>query len=807
MSRLAYAAVAAVSVAVLNSYSAAAQEPPTPGGDVTADQASVLPPVVVQSPNEPIARRTKPKRKAPVIEAASSGTPTNSTAEASGEPDIGSLGEPGGFNTGGGPAIGVGVFTLGQIDMIGGSTITNEAMWTFHKQSLGQAANILPGVSWASTGAPSANSSGARNEGDIYVRGFNRFQVPLSIDGVRIYLPYDNRLDMNRFLTPDLAEVQIAKGYVSVLNGPGGEGGAINLVSRKPMKEIEIEGRSGLVLNGDASDMNSWSSYAYAGTRQKGYYAQLSGTIVDQRHFSLSDDFNPATPATLGYLSTFPYENGGDRDHSRFEDWRINAKVGITPNATDEYTINYTTQSGMKDSPLHVNRQIVQGYTGTAPRFWRWPEWDVSTLSWLSKTRIGSASYIKSNFSYNTFDNTLSFYPDATYTHQTSDSPYRDHSYGGFVEMGTDLIPMNTLKGAIHYRRDTHTESTIDYDYTTTPRTAMTDPTSKKRQSEETWSFAVENTFHATRYLDLVTGISYDMVEVLEAAPGLDTPHDDAWNWQAAAIYSYSPTGKIHADVSSRTRFPTLFDRYSTRFGSLDPNPNVDPERATNYEIGISDVFYRDVHVSSAIFYSDIDKSIQNAFSAANGKNSIVGFNADGYNYGFELSLDWDVTRRLRIGGNYTYLNRHLDFADAASTIPSAPAAAAVAASEIEGTPRHKAFIYASWKATDHLTLTPSIELASDRTALVTSCGSTLVDSAGNAAQTGQCGKAASPQLLPNYVNIGAYALVNFRAEYAFDDNTTLAIGGMNLLDENYSLAEGFPEPGRQFFASMRARF
>jgi iron complex outermembrane receptor protein len=118
-----------------------------------------------------------------------------------------------------------------------------------------------------STGAPSINSSGSRNEGDIFVRGFNRFQVPLYMDGVRVYLPADNRIDMNRFLTADLAEVQVAKGYVSVLNGPGGEGGAINLVSRKPTKEVELEGRVGAVFDGDLGSMGQWSSYAFGGTR------------------------------------------------------------------------------------------------------------------------------------------------------------------------------------------------------------------------------------------------------------------------------------------------------------------------------------------------------------------------------------------------------------------------------------------------------------------------------------------------------------------------------------------------------------
>ena len=825
MAKLVVVATAAACAVCLHTHDAFAQEPLTPGGDVTAEEASVLPPVVVSSPNEPIARRAARARKVSSDKVKATGNALQTTANDEGEDvgvsatDLASAGQ----GIGGGPAIATGIFTLGQLDMIGGSTITNEAMWTYNKKSLGQALNILPGVSWASTGAPSANSSGSRNEGDIFVRGFNRYQVPLSIDGVRVYLPADNRIDMNRFLTDDLAEIQVAKGYVSVLNGPGAEGGAINLVSRKPTKEIELEGRAGIVVNGDIDDLNSWNSYAYAGTRQKGWYAQLSGNIVSQDHFNLSHDFTPANSSTLGYsqgiAQGFDYEDGGNRDHSDFRDWRINTKVGLTPNVTDEYSINYTNQQGEKGAPLHVDRQIVQGYfNGNNVRYWDWPEWNTSSLSWLSKTQLGSASYIKTNAYYNTFSNVISFYPNATYTNQTTDGPYEDYSYGGFVEMGTDLIPMNTLKGVIHYRHDAHNEQDTNYIYATNPTTiTLGNP---KRQSEETWSFAVENTFHATRYLDIVGGVSFDTNQVLDLeqtpapTPPLDKPYVDAWNWQTAAIYSYSDTGKVHADVSSRTRFPTLFERYSTRFDSKDPDPNVDPERATNYEIGISDTFYRNVHVSSAVFYSDIEDSIQNAFTTANSKASIVGFNADGYNYGFEFSVDWDVTRRLRVGGNYTYLERHLDFGKAASEMDGATTAAmdGVAATEIEGTPRHKAFVYLAWKPTDRLTLTPSLELASDRTASVTSCGSTLVATGGAnpsniSSANGNCGKTSGFTGKPSYVNIGSYALVNFQTEYAFNENTSMTLGAINLLDENYFLSEGFPEPGRQFFANLRARF
>jgi hypothetical protein len=118
-----------------------------------------------------------------------------------------------------------------QIDT---STLTAVTLQAYDVPRLDQAIDLLPGVNSSSTG-------GTRNERLIQVRGFNRFEAPLLIDGIRVYLPADNRLDFGRFLTSDIAEVQVAKGYVSVLDGPGGMGGEINLVTSKPVKPLEFQ--------------------------------------------------------------------------------------------------------------------------------------------------------------------------------------------------------------------------------------------------------------------------------------------------------------------------------------------------------------------------------------------------------------------------------------------------------------------------------------------------------------------------------------------------------------------------------------
>ena len=279
--KYAYVALASAAMSLAMSASVEAQHTPlTAGGDVTAEEATPLPPVVVESPSQPI---TEKKSKGRVASSVGGVPAQNATAQA----------QQAGQATG---VPGVGIYTLGQLDMIGGSTITNEAMWTFNKNSVDQAVGILPGVTMTNTG-------GSRNEKDILVRGFDRFRVPLYMDGVRIYLPYDNRLDFNRFLTPDLSEIQVEKGYVSVLNGPGGEGGAINLVSRKPTKEIELEGRSGSDHDGDLADLTSGTPTPMREPGRRATTRNLSGNIVDQDHFNLSDNFSPSPSNTLRHFS------------------------------------------------------------------------------------------------------------------------------------------------------------------------------------------------------------------------------------------------------------------------------------------------------------------------------------------------------------------------------------------------------------------------------------------------------------------------------------------------------------------------
>ena len=57
-----------------------------------------------------------------------------------------------------------------------------------HRDDLSQALELVPGVTTMNVGQ--------RRERLIYVRGFNSRQVPLFIDGVPVYVPYDGNVDL-----------------------------------------------------------------------------------------------------------------------------------------------------------------------------------------------------------------------------------------------------------------------------------------------------------------------------------------------------------------------------------------------------------------------------------------------------------------------------------------------------------------------------------------------------------------------------------------------------------------------------------
>lgn len=688
-----------------------------------------------------------------------------------------------------------GSFRLGEIIVtgtrpdgiaIGNSTLSQAAIETFSRNTLDDAVNLIPGVN-------GGNSGGSRNERLLFVRGFDRFQVPLSIDGIRVYLPADNRLDFGRFLTPDIAQIQVAKGYASVLDGPGAMGGSVNLVTRKPTKALDIEVRGQLDLGRDV-DYAGYTAFGLIGTRHDQWYAQASFARSFRDHWDLSGKFTPTVN-----------ENGGARDFSRTEDWRLNAKIGFTPNATDEYAISYTRQEGSKNAPLSttddITPPIAVGYP--TPRYWAWPYWNIENIYFLSTTMLGDKATLKTRVYRNTLDNLLRSFDDRTQTTQNApqprvfNSPYADEAWGGSAELAFDFTTAEHLAIAFHYRSDKHVEAQQTFPNVAIQPQGFTEPA--QEDLEDTFSIAAENRFAISPELSLTLGASYDWRDLKKAEeygipPGGTTNqifsyplvNAHAFNWQGRLDWALDTDTAAHISISSRARFPTIFERFSTQFGTAASNPGLKPERATNVEIGGRKAF-GNVRLEGAIFYSKVDDAVVSVrpqgSTATTTRRENLG---DGNYYGAEVSLDANLMPSLAVGANYSYIRRSFDIrALAGSILP--------AAFDLTDVPTHKAFAYADWEPVKGLHVVPNVEIASDRSLLAT-----------YAPPLAGTPTVAGP---PVYYRGGAYTNVGLRIDYAINDAVEIGIGARNLFDENYALADGFPEPGRNIFLTLRARY
>lgn len=192
------------------------------------------------------------------------------------------------------PAYAENVFTLGQIEVIGEKAsdlstarIDQAELQKNNQDRVSDVAKSTPGVF--------VEHGGARNEYNLLVRGFNARRVPVFMDGIPVYVPYDGEMDLGRFTTFDLSRIDISKGASSVLYGANTMGGAVNLISKKPTKPFEgsigygfSHGKSG----GTASNKTDFN----LGTKQELFYAQISGSFVEKQGLQLSHHYQQINP-------------------------------------------------------------------------------------------------------------------------------------------------------------------------------------------------------------------------------------------------------------------------------------------------------------------------------------------------------------------------------------------------------------------------------------------------------------------------------------------------------------------------------
>ncbi len=662
-----------------------------------------------------------------------------------------------------------------------------------------QALDYLPGVSIQ-------HLSANRNEAGIMVRGFStRGQVPLYIDGIPISVPYDGYVDFNMYLTSDIAEIQVARGYSSPLLGPNAEGGSINMVTQEPVNKYNAD-----ALIGTGSGDMLLSSLRL-GSRLQHFFYQGSIDWKQLSYIPLSGNFPVYQYVNLPNIVMTDRLNDSWSRQERFT-----GRAGWTPREGDEYVLSYSNLKGQKGSPLYQGPDT----TATFKNFWDWPYWNTDNYYFHSNTQLGDAGSIRFRAFYTQFQNDIDMYSNDTYsvmnTKSAEHSMYNEHNDGFSTEFTTRKLPRNVFSASFFLKNDVHTEHGIYPGISPFP---LIEPVLKDADIQT--SIGLQDVIRISSRLSATLGFSADHFDGLQgqqynsAMTGLlpftciaspantsfsgCTAH--AWNYnpQAAVSYKVTESGSFFATFADRGRFPMLKDIYSASLGAGLPNPNLLPEHSLNWNVGFRQVIGLKTVAQIVLFRSDLHNAIESVYVTDPGgttaateycpNSKINGFCSEMANIGKEVhqGIEFEVRStpisRLTLNASYSYLNRGISY-----DFASLPNVSAVNTSVtiLPTLPKNKFEGNVSYRLPHQI-----LGILDERY----ESGLILQDTT----------YAASSPFYQPYAE--SYATTDLYVSAPIRSGITVQAGIKNLLDRNYYFTAGYPEEGRNWFLNLRYKF
>ncbi|GHV75489.1 TonB-dependent receptor [Spirochaetia bacterium] len=620
--------------------------------------------------------------------------------------------------------------------------VTQETMERENSSDLWEALRNVPGVVRDGGG-------GMRNESNFTLRGLDEKLMPVFIDGVPMSSPYRGNTDYARFLTADLEDIEIQKGYSSMLLGPNTFGGAVIMRTAKPKKPFEALLKTGVEFDG-AGKVGAGSSTFGLGMKQKLFYGKAMVQFRDVDHYRLSGKFTPYEGNPQGK---------GERLFSDSRDIKLTALAGWTPIDPVAVNVVYTLQ----DADKGVSPQETLGLPGT-------PTYDIWTL-WRRQSVSADAGYTverfygKVLFAFDKFDNTLSH-------NYRAPSTYDDYGLGVHLEGGYSFNTWNTLKAAFIFKQDGHRN---EKDLTEGGRGATLDI------KENTYALGAEYTVNPWKPLTFTAGLGFDYFQPAAFWSINTIPESDGaamFSAQAGVFYDITDNHEVHVTFAKKNHMPTMWVRYSSPESGPDipPNPDLKPEEAYHYEVGykghldfaVHQYFSPLIDITGAVYYS----SLVNMLAEENRGGVILRVNADktAY-YGFETGLTARFNRYVGLGGALA-INQYKIIYNAAGLRALGNYPAATGSVYIVGYP----FVNFKPRPLSTMELLFGMEGAGERY--------------------------SSNAVLP------AYTLFHLRLRFEINEYLSVASGVENLFDADYVLNNSaLPMPGRSFYCTVTARY
>ncbi|HNR12462.1 MAG TPA: TonB-dependent receptor [Thermodesulfobacteriota bacterium] len=546
------------------------------------------------------------------------------------------------------------VFTLGEVIVTADADtkespaaiteITAEDIERQNATNVGEALKLIPGV----------HLRQGRQTDEYYVtmRGFEQDKVLILLDGVPLYIPYEGVLNLSDIPVQNIAKIEVIRGNASVLYGPNSMGGVINVVTKtgSEVPTTALDTKIGDYDTQHYTFTHGWKvknlSYFFGASHRESDGYNLAKTYRTPDSVNESVVSAPSNPSSLAFKAIAPDE--GRRDNTDYD--RDAITLSSTLDIADNHKLGlsfewYGEDYGVSPSPRY--REHKKGFF-YFPRYYEFTDWERYVINLSDEYKFTDTFRIKVRGYYDDYYNVLHSYDDDTYTTEDRVGPpsgrsvYDDYTAGGELYAFWDVLPCNSIRSGLSFKRDVHKEH------------MGTDPYDEL--VSHTWSYALEDVLRVTDNVSVTMGASYDFFDKKkrdQPAAADDDAGDDvhALDPQIAVSYDPSDTVNLYASAARKIRFPTMRNLYAS--GVLGPqgDPNLNEQRSYNYEAGATWRVCKSVVADASVFYSDVKDYIY--------FDNIIGrFEqfSDARIYGLELSVSSQIARNLFGRLSYTFI-------------------------------------------------------------------------------------------------------------------------------------------------------
>lgn len=593
----------------------------------------------------------------------------------------------------------------------------------------------------------------------VDIRGFKTRHVTLLVNGVPMSSADDGQFDPSVIPTSQIASVEVSVGPTSVLYGPGGAGGVINIITKQGDSAPALSGR--LETSTD-SDVNGDISAAGSGDDWQG---MVSVSRQKTDGFPMSGDYQPTEQ-----------QDKYRRANSDKEVTNLYAQGSYWLTDKTQVIANMALRSGEWGKPSRDG-------TGTGKlKYERTDDYDAHTFQ-LGLAHEFNDTFTLRGFGYHNQSDTLeTSYSDDTYQEVTQSQDGTSTIEGVNLQLISDFDRGGLLTTSVIAEQQSW-ESVID--------TADTGSGSgngngngkaggngsgggsgggngsgngsgggtgggngsggAENFDDSAWLYtaAAEYQFQASQFGFTLGG----------AYHGLDTSDgtDDNYSAMASSYWQVAPDTRLSASVARKVRFPSMVNLYSLSSGNAD----LEAEESQHFEVGLEQDLPASTDFSLYGYYTDAENYIA---------KDTEGFYQNMGRYKFK-GIDFQIN-------NHAVDNLDLSFSY--SFLDSQDMEGDESLDALQYRPRHQL----RWEATYEFATETKLHLNVER--ILDQVYATQID--------GQY----QQQSLDNYTLVDVNIMQPLIA-----DKLELYLRATNLLDENYYQSEGLPQAGRQVFVGI----